>query len=567
MSYFTAENLLTRIDGHHEVIRGLRKEIEKQNDAISHYKGCLNLVRPLINTLLPKELLAEIFREYMLICTPPGYHEMSMTASHDLDHPPYEWLKVAHVCRYWRSIALSHATLFAYVLLNRPLSKSRTEVAKEWLSHSGVAPIHTVGVLNENGPLWEPIIEHLPHIVNLDILLPNSQSEVSWPVSPLMKTVSCKLPEDEETRQLESNILDKFLGCLQSLESLAIDTASCQAIDWTRSPLPPSLRKLKVRSWTVLDADDVNRLISMLAKLTSLGTLEMEKLLPLISDPIVGPELPVTKPTIRVLRLSGGIIPVITITKLIACSHIIQISIDTILGDDTENAALFRTFFETLASEYQTHFLSLRHAKLEVGWSRHRRTYLVNFKGWPLRYSCVNKESPSVDITVYAEDRGRLHELVNILCDTIYPSLDSLESLNIVLSHNNFDRDDEVIVTSCCHQLQGLRTLHLDAERSLLFAFMTSIGSRHGDILFPNLDSLHVICYNRRGFTAGHILRTRDLLTRRARRDAKPLEHLTLESIEEKEQWINTEIEEELEMLRELVGSLTIIGEGKGSSD
>lgn len=116
-SNLTAE-ILSRIDEHYQAICLLGTNIDGHRQAIIHYYGRFNVVKPAINVLLPMEILAEIFKNYMLICTPQGYHTIHPFSARSLVHTPYEWLKVAHVCRYWRSIALSYPVLFEYVVLS-----------------------------------------------------------------------------------------------------------------------------------------------------------------------------------------------------------------------------------------------------------------------------------------------------------------------------------------------------------------------------------------------------------------------------------------------------------------
>lgn len=239
------------------------------------------------------------------------------------------------------------------------------------------------------------------------------------------------------------------------------------------------------------------------------------------------------------------------------CSRGIQISISTILRNDT-GLELFRTLFETLVSHHQVHFLALRLAELTISLVNNHMAYLVNFKGYPLH--ATDKGSPSVNITVYCNDSGLTHELFEALCDTTYPFFDSLESLSVSLCPDSFGQRDGTLITSCCRQLSGLRSLHISAARPLLYAFMTLIGSRHGDLMFPDLASLQFICHDRQGYSVDHILRIRDALMRRGRRNAELLSCLTLKSIRKEDKWLVREIEEEIEILREMVGTLTILG-------
>lgn len=54
-----------RITQHEATIRELFKEIAQRRQAVSFYKGSMNVIRPRINAILPSEVLAEIFYEHI----------------------------------------------------------------------------------------------------------------------------------------------------------------------------------------------------------------------------------------------------------------------------------------------------------------------------------------------------------------------------------------------------------------------------------------------------------------------------------------------------------------------
>ena len=495
----------------------------------------------------------------MLICTPPGYHDMGPSELRKLEYPPYMWLRVAHVCRYWRSIALSYPALFTYVRISRSYA-----IVEEWLAHSGASPIYIIGMLNEYRRHWEQIVPHLSHTVDVNITLPSAMSEskpVSWPNCPLMKTVACTLSQDEDIPQGVS-VLDTFLRCLPNLEHLTIRAEVSQA-RWARATIPQSLRQLEVNSWAFSEHDDLEDLVSTLDRLPNLQVLELRNLLWKLSDESTPPLL---VPCIPSLKLSGHITPVTAIARSITCLNRLRISVEAIAGDLNENFSLFKTFFRVLSSSHQDLFKSLREVNLEVGSSELCRTlYVVNLKGWTSR--AADGDMPLVDLSVHTDEREWTHTLMETLSDAFYPLLDHLECLNVILSPVEFDIDDVAFAASCCRQLNSLRFLKLSMERSLLYAFMSSIGSLHGDLMFPDLQSIYIMCHSLRGFSVGHVLRTREVLSRRKRRGGKQLDCLILVAVEARFGWMSREIEEELGVLKEMVGVLTVLGTEEEDSD
>jgi len=68
-----------------------------------------------INKSLPQELLVEIFLLYSLWCFEHSGHESTIRPA-EKPTPPSVWIRVSHVCCYWRQVALSFPILWSAIV-------------------------------------------------------------------------------------------------------------------------------------------------------------------------------------------------------------------------------------------------------------------------------------------------------------------------------------------------------------------------------------------------------------------------------------------------------------------
>lgn len=131
--------------------------------ASAQNRARLNALLP-INARLPPEVLAQIFAAYIHASHDPeeyaGYHR----------HPPYAWLKIAHVCHYWREVAIQTPSLWSYITL------TRLECVKEMIMRSKEAPlsIFTGPYMRSRHPLalLQLAFNEIHRVKNFDLWVP-----------------------------------------------------------------------------------------------------------------------------------------------------------------------------------------------------------------------------------------------------------------------------------------------------------------------------------------------------------------------------------------------------------
>lgn len=118
---------------------------------------------------LPAELLSEIFlynRDSSIVNFLDG------TESH-----PHTWTAVTHVCRVWRSVALSFPHLWDHIYT------SRKDVAVAWLSRSHELPLQVRTTTDPGSSLASTLLKELPRITSLHMDLPTPDTlldDISW---------------------------------------------------------------------------------------------------------------------------------------------------------------------------------------------------------------------------------------------------------------------------------------------------------------------------------------------------------------------------------------------------
>ncbi|GJF00194.1 hypothetical protein PsYK624_164740 [Phanerochaete sordida] len=126
-----------------------------------------------INTLvpiacLPDELLAEVFAFWVA----QSQHDAPSTDSaEELDllwediYPSYAWIRIAHVCHHWRTVALQTPRLWSTFMIDTE------ELAVELLARSKQAPLHLeIHNTSQVDILWDPLQEQMHHVESMTVV-------------------------------------------------------------------------------------------------------------------------------------------------------------------------------------------------------------------------------------------------------------------------------------------------------------------------------------------------------------------------------------------------------------
>lgn len=159
---------------------------------------------------MPRELLREIFKHLMWSSIPPIL--LTCSSSKLLQFGCYpsrnSWLKVALVCRYWRSIALSFNELFLYVHIGAPRD---TDIVSRFLEYSQPSPLY-VSATNIDivkSMTLDIIIPHIGRILAIQIDEIGKRSLGKWPIFHATKTLVCDFADNSTTKRM-NNFLARF---------------------------------------------------------------------------------------------------------------------------------------------------------------------------------------------------------------------------------------------------------------------------------------------------------------------------------------------------------------------
>ncbi|KAK7691968.1 hypothetical protein QCA50_005373 [Cerrena zonata] len=146
-------------------------------------EGSPELDKSLANVKLLPELLSIIIETYVF----DFLHSYCVPGQSPALHPQNSWLRISHVCRYWRDVALATPTIWSHIPL------IRLECVEEMLRRSKQAPltvyVHSTTSLNESSsPMLKSIAKQSHRIRNIDTSLPSeffTQLTSYAPTTPL----------------------------------------------------------------------------------------------------------------------------------------------------------------------------------------------------------------------------------------------------------------------------------------------------------------------------------------------------------------------------------------------
>jgi len=288
--------------------------IDAEIDAARHLTYTLlshrNAIAPI--SALPPELIARIFRFHALV-EPPWFGMLNLG-----------WIRVTHVCRRWRQIALDDSLLWATVITGIwPIA--------EWISESLVRARNAPLAIDfEFTPSLEILSQFPPHIShtrklrlrNLSPLQSQGVQEICTSEAPILEHFELALDPSYYPvtfltyRELVGTTL--FNGRTPKLRTLSLTQVS---IPWSLIPRG-QLTQLKITLFEEMSTADIspsfdsNRLIDLLINSPELEGLVLEFCLPPIL-PQVSHEQPINLPRLSCLRLAGSTFSVTNLLSML----------------------------------------------------------------------------------------------------------------------------------------------------------------------------------------------------------------------------------------------------------
>ncbi|KAI0358097.1 hypothetical protein OH77DRAFT_1242088 [Trametes cingulata] len=232
---------------------------------------------------LPPEILSEIFALVAI-----SHYETQQRNHYGPSHA-YKWITLTHVCRTWRTVALSTPRLWSRIVLTRP------DVAREVLARSKKAPLWVSATLAyHDDPRLEvlnTLMQESSRIKELRLTGPARMVQslsTQWRL-PATKLESMFLssdvkPFDRDSFLPSQALSSEFLsGQVPRLRRLEIHRIT---VDWTSPLLCHTLKTLIVhaRYDTTPKLGDFSQLLTALEGMPSLETLHLNEAIPRLPD-------------------------------------------------------------------------------------------------------------------------------------------------------------------------------------------------------------------------------------------------------------------------------------------
>ncbi|KAH7923980.1 hypothetical protein BV22DRAFT_1035737 [Leucogyrophana mollusca] len=263
-------------------------EIIAHFDAIHTLRVRRNSLAPISS--LPPELLAAIFVECV-----NSYHSQP-TSFH-------MWIRVAHVCRHWRDVALACPALWNHLVFGDPA------VTEIMITRSKLVPLvirsDFVTSLNYDGV--QVALRHTArakdlHLVATEDSLRRLLNDIKEP-APLLESLSLKIPRSHTFFTLEAyKIPEAFLGGMTPrLRKLVL--YKCE-LAWD-SPILGNLIHLDISGTVSSGSPTLAQVLAALARMQALESLSLADIIPLLPMPPVSYHKPVALSRLRHISLKG----------------------------------------------------------------------------------------------------------------------------------------------------------------------------------------------------------------------------------------------------------------------
>jgi len=278
-------------------------DIARSLSILSRLRDRMNLLADL-SRRLPEEIMTEIFIQYRSILKDASSSAELCSSTTTF----YAFIRVTHVCRHWRRIALSFPRLWSYILVPR-----NVEFTEELLFRSKEVPltVDARSIDHIRMPSLKCILQEMRRIRSLSVdTHPTSHWMITVDIAnssaPLLEHLSVNFSSPHSLRRILTLNIPNSLASMPQLRSLDLRNVGAN------NPFPllfKTIRHLTVHeTWSSTAGDPEHtmnreRLLASLANLPLLVTLDIDVRYPILLDLTVHRHLDIFLPHLESLRL------------------------------------------------------------------------------------------------------------------------------------------------------------------------------------------------------------------------------------------------------------------------
>ncbi|RDB20806.1 hypothetical protein Hypma_012032 [Hypsizygus marmoreus] len=248
--------------------RQIDQEMQRLEDSLRALKFRRNFLAPI--SRLPPEILAKIF---------------SFRAAESVEGTnPLEWIRVSHVSRYWRAVALETPSIWGTLVFSRPKwseemlkrSKMANLVVKADLMCITPKTFEAVRLALLHGPRIEEL-QLFAASATLDKLLSGLSFE-----APMLQSLSLSVPGYSRFGTDQGFTLPDTVLTGETIYLRRVELTKCN-ISWDSSLLR-GLTHLKIHETSTAFRPTTQQLIDALERMPSLEVLDLQEALPLVQE-------------------------------------------------------------------------------------------------------------------------------------------------------------------------------------------------------------------------------------------------------------------------------------------
>lgn len=422
----------------------------------------------------------------------------SILTYNDLDKNRYGflWYRVALVCRYWRSVALSTQEIFTCfrVPIDEDPSSDATDFLSSWLARSKSASLTVFGELGGDGQMWQHVIPHFDHTDTINVKFYQLRGLPSfWPSSCPQIKRCCLFPGSPVSHE-RLIIAQKLLDSLPNLCEFEVHSSY---VNLLYLPVPhissSCLRYLAVSSEiSIPTPDSLSPFISKLRSMPLLEELKLQNMCMYYQNPTVIPQSQIAPSSVRHLTVGRDYWPTAFILNSFRGLESIHGAI-TVEGPALERVS---SLCEILRSLHSDILRSIVTAQLNVK-AITLSSFRFTFKGWssfiPFRQQSSSEQSVILELTLHCTPAVKLEPatLVETMITFLSNELLALRSLDIACGDLGFHSLDPAIATITT-RMPNLRALRAKCDTRC------SLADNLGKWLLPTLSMLHITIYEQR---------------------------------------------------------------------